>query len=72
MGTMAHVDSDKFWECISMFTIVSLVQKKTEMFEIMIHALKIIKKPLHKLVLKVMLEEEQKEKEEIEKKRKDF
>jgi len=47
MGTMAHVDSDKFWECISMFTIVSLVQKKTEMFEIMIHALKIIKKKNH-------------------------
>jgi len=72
MGTMAHVDSEKFWECISMFTIVSLVQNKTEMFEIMIRALKIIQKPLHKLVLKVMLEEEQKEKEEKEKKRKDF
>jgi len=70
MGAMAHVDSEKFWECISMFTIVSLVQNKTEMFEIMIRALKIIKKPLHQLVLKVMLEEEQKEKEEKEEKEK--
>jgi len=65
-GAMAHVDAPKFWECISMFTVVALVQNKTEMFQIMKHALEVIQRPLHQLVVNTLLQDEQNEEKEKE------